>query len=657
MKTINFESMKYSNVDLFEKRMIEKEKEKEKFNSTLMSRHIKSFSSSINKSKLNFDLTFSTLPSTKRTIFSNGRKNKRIKKIKEIKYNSDILNNNNLYLTQTPLFENKTIFTSKSNKKIKFTCLSNNENYMTINNNKKSNNNKLLYLFEKEKILPNLKSSKKKKNIEIKIGLFNNKRQKVRDYINKTRDVKLLKYTTTIQKERNIRVREQYDNEIERVDEAIKTINESSKLFNDKFINKFNDAVKQLFTIREIERTRNIQLIEQILQYKNEISLLESKIRKVEFDKYNIIRWIYFQICVNEKILNVPVYYKAIIEESEENFKKNIYGETKEKTGELNLSNNNITPINNTPNRDFTKNFFKRDTLKKLLTRSDTKKYKKDNNYTERLSTIKTFVFGSIYKNLPKKEVERIRQYRNSITFSNVEDFLSQFKQFENKNINYIYQYNDIKEELLQLHKEKQLMILEWKKEMDYTLKLIEIKENELKDIKNKNEMLLEQLKIISKNTKTNYQNKKELKNKVYLSIVSLFKKFSQIDFNYYEETLKNKKFFTEEEILYILKKIEYQIDYLYNRFKVYKEKNEEQLKSLIINVEKQHKVEKTKKQREEEEDKIEKLKEKLEQKKNKLYLIPRKKIEKYFGFHNKKNKNVNLDESESKEPSFDDYI
>ena len=59
-------------------------------------------------------------------------------------------------------------------------------------------------------------------------------------------------------------------------------------------------------------------------------------------------------------------------------------------------------------------------------------------------------------------------------------------------------------------------MILEWKKEMDYTLKLIEIKENELKDIKNKNEMLLEQLKIISKNTKTNIKNKKEQKNKKY---------------------------------------------------------------------------------------------------------------------------------------------
>ena len=77
--------------------------------------------------------------------------------------------------------------------------------------------------------------------------------------------------------------------------------------------------------------------MKEIIKYKNEISLLESKIRKAEYDKYNIIRWIYFQICVNEKILNIPAYYKAIIEESEENFKKNIYGETKEKTGELNL--------------------------------------------------------------------------------------------------------------------------------------------------------------------------------------------------------------------------------------------------------------------------------------------------------------------------------
>ena len=651
--------MKYSNVDLFEKRL----KEKKQLNSILMTRHVKSLSISINKSKLNFDLSSSTLPSSKKIIFSNGRNNKRIKAFKDItKHNSDCFNKNNLYLTQSLLFEDKKIVRSKSNKKILLSNLLNNEIFCTTNkNNKKENENKILCLFEKVRILPKLKDSKKKNDLEIKNKILHNKKQKVREYINKTRDIQLLKFTTSIQKERNIRLKEKYDNEIERVEDEIKLINESSKLFNDKFINKFNDTVKQLFTRRENEKTRSIHLMKEIIKYKNEISLLESKIRKVEYDKYNIIRWIYFQICVNEQILKIPIHYKAIIEENEEDFKKNLYGEKKEKTIITNsLNNNNNT--NNSPNREISKNYVKRDTIKKSIIKINSKKYKsndkKENELTEKVSTIKTYVFGSIYKNLPKKEVERIRKYRYSVKFNTIEDFLYQFKLFENKNINHIYQYNSINEELLQLKKEKNSMIIEWKKEMDYTLNLIEIKENELNDIKNKNKSLLEQLENITNETNEKYKNEKRLylKNKLYLSIISLFKKFSQINYNNYEEILNNKKTLTEEEILFILQKIESQIDYLNNKFEIYKIKNEEQMKILINNIDKKHKIEKTKKQREEEEDKNDKLKEKIEKRKNRVYLYPRRKIEKYFSFQNKSIK-FKLDEDIIKEPSFDDYI
>ena len=651
--------MRYSNVDLFEKRF----KEKKQLNSILMTRHIKSLSTSINKSKLNFDLSSSTLPSSKKIIFSNGRNNKRIKEFKHItKQNSDCFNKNNLYLTQSHLFEDKKIVRSKSNKKILLSNLLNNEIFCTTNkNNKKENENKILCLFEKVRILPKLKDSKKKNDLEIKNNILHNKKQKVRDYINKTRDVQLLRYTTSIQKERNRRLKEKYDNEIERVEDEIKLINESSKLFNDKFINKFNDTVKQLFIRRENEKTRSIHLMKEIIKYKNEISLLESKIRKVEYDKYNIIRWIYFQICVNEQILKIPIHYKAIIEENEEDFKKNLYGEKKEKTIISNsLNNNNNT--NNSPNREIPKNYIKRDTLRKSIIKANSKKFKnndkKENELTEKVSTIKTYVFGSIYKNLPKKEVERIRKYRYSVKFNTIEDFLNQFKLFENKNINHIYEYNSINEELLQLKKEKNSMIIEWKKEMDYTLNLIEIKENELNDIKNKNKSLLEQLENITNETNEKYKNEKRLylKNKLYLSIISLFKKFSQMNYNYYEEILKNKKALTEEEILFILQKIESQIDYLNNKFEIYKIKNEEQMKILINNIEKKHKMEKTKKQREEEEDKNDKLKEKIEKRKNRVYLYPRRKIEKYFSFQNKSIK-FKLDEDIIKEPSFDDYI
>ena len=307
------------------------------------------------------------------------------------------------------------------------------------------------------------------------------------------------------------------------------------------------------------------------------------------------------------------------------------------------MNNNNNT--NNSPNREISKNYVKRDTIKKSIIKINSKKYKsndkKENELTEKVSTIKTYVFGSIYKNLPKKEVERIRKYRYSVKFNTIDDFLNQFKLFENKNINHIYQYNSINEELLQLKKEKNSMIIEWKKEMDYTLNLIEIKENELNDIKNKNK---------------SYEKRLYLKNKLYLSIISLFKKFSQINYNNYEEILNNKKTLTEEEILFILQKIESQIDYLNNKFEIYKIKNEEQMKILINNIDKKHKIEKTKKQREEEEDKNDKLIKKIEKRKNRVYLYPRRKIEKYFSFQNKSIK-FKLDEDIIKEPSFDDYI
>ena len=324
------------------------------------------------------------------------------------------------------------------------------------------------------------------------------------------------------------------------------------------------------------------------------------------------------------------------------------------------MNNNNNT--NNSPNREISKNYVKRDTIKKSIIKINSKKYKsndkKENELTEKVSTIKTYVFGSIYKNLPKKEVERIRKYRYSVKFNTIEDFLYQFKLFENKNINHIYQYNSINEELLQLKKEKNSMIIEWKKEMDYTLNLIEIKENELNDIKNKNKSLFEQLENITNETNEKYKNEKRLylKNKLYLSIISLFKKFSQINYNNYEEILNNKKTLTEEEILFILQKIESQIDYLNNKFEIYKIKNEEQMKILINNIEKQHQIEKTKKQREEEEDKNDKLIKKIEKRKNRVYLYPRRKIEKYFSFQNKSIK-FKLDEDIIKEPSFDDYI
>ena len=153
-KGINLETLKYSNVDLFEKRM----KEKEKLNTTLFSKHLKSFSLS-NKSKSPFDLTYSTLPSSKRTIFSPGRNKKKINpfNITQITFNKKDYPNNNihLFLTDTPLIEKKSL--SKSNKRIFFSPP--NDSFYSSKDKNKNTNNSLLYLFERKFDL-----SEKKKN-------------------------------------------------------------------------------------------------------------------------------------------------------------------------------------------------------------------------------------------------------------------------------------------------------------------------------------------------------------------------------------------------------------------------------------------------------------------------------------------------------------
>ena len=106
---------------------------------------------------------------------------------------------------------------------------------------------------------------------------------------------------------------------------------------------------------------------------------------------------------------------------------------------------------------------------------------------------------NSLLKKITKEEIKRIRDYRYSIIFGNVDDFIFQFNQLENKNLNHISEYNILSKQLFQLKKEQNSMEIEWKKEMDYTLKGINIKEKELKLIIEKNVMLLKEVKHLKK--------------------------------------------------------------------------------------------------------------------------------------------------------------
>ena len=84
-----------------------------------------------------------------------------------------------------------------------------------------------------------------------------------------------------------------------------------------------------------------------------------------------------------------------------------------------------------------------------------------------------------------------------------------------------------------------------------------------------------------------------------------------------------------EDEMIDYLQKIEFSINFILNKFKQYKDKNNIyylQSKEIINKIEKENKILKTKIQKENDDNKLEKLKEQMDKRNNKIYLLNRKK-------------------------------
>ena len=153
-----------------------------------------------------------------------------------------------------------------------------------------------------------------KTQIDFKTKTFHRRKESVKDFIEKTRELMLIKYTAHIKQERVIRLKETYENEVESINDTIRSLKQAQSLFNDTFYVKFGEYIKHLSNQREIEKAKNANLLEETIKYKNEISQIQSKIRKIEQDKTNVIRWLYFQIQLKEKLITLPSHYKKIIE-------------------------------------------------------------------------------------------------------------------------------------------------------------------------------------------------------------------------------------------------------------------------------------------------------------------------------------------------------
>ena len=144
---------------------------------------------------------------------------------------------------------------------------------------------------------------------------FKNEKVKVKDtsedYIEKTKSIILSRYTLKIRKEAADRIERNIKKEIKGLDETMEKIKIYQSTLENNFINKYNDALKQLNVQMEQERIKNDELNFKLNRVLKDVNSLNNQITKKESIKNGIEKWIIFQIEMRQK--KIPINIKETL--------------------------------------------------------------------------------------------------------------------------------------------------------------------------------------------------------------------------------------------------------------------------------------------------------------------------------------------------------
>ena len=616
---------KYSNETIFARREKEKEQEKEILSTK------KNSTSTIS----NFFKYKNALPQITSSTLAQSQKN-------NTKY-SGSLNSDTIYLTNINFSQ-----TINSDNTFLF------KNINQSNSPDKKNNINIKILNNFEDIVNSQKPKDEKTQIDIKNNTMHTLKERYKEYINKTRNLQLLRYSMNIKKESVISLKEAYQNKLKSIDESIQSLNVTKKLFNEHFYNKFDFYVKNLFIRKENEKEINNELIKEIIKLKSEIYQIETKIQKQEMDKNNIIRWLYFQISVKEKIIELPSHYKILIEENDLSFQDKNPKQNESKINEEN-----------------TKTFYRKNSqFKRLVSQKLSKKFRFSKIHISGVN------YSNSIKNLSQNEIDRIKTYRIKPPFTTVDDFIETIKKYEDINIYKIKVYNELRDDLRYLKIEKKKFQKLQKDEEDIQNKEINEKIKELNGKIEKNNFLLKE-KTYCLNLKNQSSFDLNIKNnrikrfdfshskpRLKEHVQQLYSTCQLMDFDKIisPELFVIKKIKTkEEEILDMLTRIEIVIVYIKNQFSLYNNINGiyyDTYKKVMSVIDKDHKIAKAKRQREKEMIKLKKKMGQIEEKSKKLYFLRFRKTNDYLKYaKNNENKKYYDDDNLYNEPIFEDFI
>ena len=132
------------------------------------------------------------------------------------------------------------------------------------------------------------------------------------EYIDKLHEYLIFKNNIGLKRGLLLQTNDFNSNKIQKVDDQIKSLNDNNRM-EEYFLSKFNEYIKKLFFEKDMQNNKDIILCEHIYNLRSQIKMLENKKRKLIKEKNIYIRWMILQIQIKEKILNLPHYYKNLL--------------------------------------------------------------------------------------------------------------------------------------------------------------------------------------------------------------------------------------------------------------------------------------------------------------------------------------------------------
>ena len=501
------------------------------------------------------------------------------------------------------------------------------------------------------------------KTIEKKTKQLNRKKEVGQELVFKGKEMQLIQYISKLKLEKTIRIKENFQSQLDYFDQLKNSLYSYKKLFNAEFFDKMTDYIKFLNYKKDLENVYSTQLEEEKFAISREIFRINNKKEKLQHEKDNIMRWIFFQIRIKERKLKLPFYYKIILEN---NFQK-IISEKKEKNNDKNnkkdedifKSNRYSSPLKNNKNIHKIRNSVKSSNLS--VTPSKTKKFDNIknkfsiNNFNNNFNNKEIFYYAEFNIEDPKFEEEliKINKYKENLIFHDCEELEEQFKFLENKIITLINYYNHLKKQLFNFKKELVLIKTEKQKIENENVSRIKTKEHEKNEIykdtenkqytidtiKSKSSIIKRRLRKRIKSANIFKINRPLTKNSLSNKVNILFENCKRVNtcndndiFNEIKISKKKNKVGKGGEIILKLKFVERVTDFLCGEYeKITKGnsiKKKKVLKKIIYEIEKKHKIKNYEIQKQKKLERELELLNKIEEKNKKIYFLPYKKVD-----------------------------